>query len=282
MRGAAAIPLLAALLSLATPAFAEDESPDPSAAELADDFTDPLTTLPQVFLQDVYTPTSYGTPYSANRVIARIIVPRLPKYSLFPFVQLVRPSFSIVTLPNGRGGTRTVFGDMQLFDLAVIPWPSRESGLRMGVGLTFVFPTAADRLAGQGAWQVGPAFAAIYKGLPGWLLGCLILDPISFAYTSRDRKHVGTLLVQPIVLRHLWRGLYVKSADATWAVDWRNGSSVTMPLSLGLGYVIRGGITPLNVFVSGEWMAYRRDVPVAPHATVRFGMTFGFADWRPW
>ena len=93
---------------------------------------------------------------------------------------------------------------------------------------------------------------------------------------------MGTLLVQPIVLRHLWRGLYVKSADATWAVDWRNGSSVTMPLSLGLGYVIRGGITPLNVFVSGEWMAYRRDVPVAPHATVRFGMTFGLADWRPW
>jgi hypothetical protein len=282
MRGAAAIPLLAALLSPAAPAFAEDESPDPSATELAEDFTDPLTTLPQVFLQDVYTPASYGTPYSANRVIARIIVPRLPKYSLFPFVQLVRPTFSIVTLPNGRGGTRTVFGDMQLFDLAVIPWPSRESGLRMGVGVTFVFPTAADRQAGQGAWQVGPAFAAIYKGLPGWLLGCLILDPISFAYTSRDRKHVGTLLVQPIVLRHLWRGLYVKSADATWAVDWRNGSSVTMPLSLGLGYIIRGGITPVNVFVSGEWMAYRRDVPVAPHATVRFGMTFGLADWRPW
>jgi hypothetical protein len=282
MRGAAAIALLAALLSPAAPAFAEDESSDASARELAEDFTDPLTTLPQVFLQDVYTPTSYGTPYSFNRVIARIIVPRLPKYSLFPFVQLVRPSFSVVTLPNGRGGTRTVFGDMQLFDLAVIPWPSRESGLRMGVGLTFVFPTAADRLAGQGAWQVGPAFAAIYKGLPGWLLGCLILDPISFAYTSRDRRHVGTLLVQPIVLRHLWRGLYVKSADATWAVDWRNGSSVTMPLSLGLGYIIRGGITPLNAFVSGEWMAYRRDVPVAPHATVRFGMTFGLADWRPW
>ena len=174
MRGAAAIPLLAALLSLAAPAFAEDESPDPSATEsateLAEDFADPLTTLPQVFLQDVYTPTSYGTPYSANRVIARIIVPRLPKYSLFPFVQLIRPTFSVVTLPNGRGGTRTVFGDMQLFDLAVIPWPSRESGLRMGVGLTFVFPTArrppgrAGGLAGRpgvrGDLQGSPRLAA--------------------------------------------------------------------------------------------------------------------------
>lgn len=283
MRGAAAIPLLAALVSsTAVAAFAQEATPDPSVAQLAEDFSDPLTTLPQIFIQDAYTPASYGTPSSANRVIARVIVPRLPRYSLFPFVQLVRPSFSLVTLPNGRGGTRTVFGDMQLFDLAVIPWPGRESGLVVGVGLTFVFPTAADPLAGQGAWQVGPAFGAIYKGFPGWLLGGLIQGPISFAYTSRDRRHVGTLLVQPIVLRHLWRGLYVKSADASWAVGWRNGSSVTIPLSLGLGYVVRQGPAPLNLFVSGEWMAYRRDAPVAPHATVRFGLTLGFPQWRPW
>ena len=63
------------------------------------------------------------------------------------------------------------------------------------------------RVAGQGAWQVGPAFGSIYKGIPGLLLGCLIQDPISFAYTSRDRQRVGTLAIQPIVNLHLWRGL---------------------------------------------------------------------------
>jgi hypothetical protein len=52
---------------------------------------------------------------------------------------------------------------MQLFDLAVIPWPGKDSGLFMWVGPVFVFPTATDRVAGQGAWQVGPAFGAIYR-----------------------------------------------------------------------------------------------------------------------
>ena len=37
-------------------------------------------------------------------MIARVIVPRLPKYSLLPFVQLIRPSVSLVTVPTGRGG----------------------------------------------------------------------------------------------------------------------------------------------------------------------------------
>ena len=55
---------------------------------------------------------------------------------------------------------------MQLFDLAVIPWPGRESGLFMGVGPIFVFPTATHESAGQGAWQIGPAFGAIYREAP--------------------------------------------------------------------------------------------------------------------
>jgi hypothetical protein len=278
------MPLLAALLAAAAPAaFAQDEEPSPSVTRLAEEFSDPLTTLPQLFLQDAYTPSNYGLDASTNRVIARLIVPRLPKYSLFPFVQLVRPSFSLVTLPEPGGGTRTDFGDMQLFDLSVIPWPGKDSGLLMGVGPVFVFPTATDRVAGQGAWQVGPAFGAIYKGLPGWLFGCLIQDPISFAYTSPHRPRVGLLTVQPILFRHVGRGLYVKSGDASWAFSWRQNSSVTLPLSFGVGWVIvREGLSPINLFVSGEWMAYRHDAPVAPQTTVRFGMTVAFPQWRPW
>ena len=261
-----------------------DEQPTGlSAAKLAEEFSDPLTTLPQVFLQDAYTPVNYGIPSYTNKVIGRVIVPRLPRFSLFPFVQLIRPSFSLVTVPDGRGGPRTAFGDMQLFDLAVVPWPGKESGLTMGIGPVFVFPTASDRLAGQGAWQIGPAFGMIYKGFPGWILGCLIQDPISFAYTARDRRAVGILAIQPIVLRHLWYGLYMKSGDASWSVDWRNGAATTVPLSFGLGWVfVRRGLSPVNLFVSGEWMAYRHDAPVAPQTTIRFGMTVAFPQWRPW
>lgn len=277
--------LLAASMLSGTPAAAADaEAPRSSLEKLAQEFTDPLTTLPQIFTQNVYTPANFGTDAPTNRVIARVIIPRVPESSLLPFVQLIRPSVSLVTVPTGTGsGTRTAFGDMQLFDLAVLPWPGRESGLLMGVGPLFVFPTATDKLAGQGAWQVGPAFGAIHKGIPPLIMGCLIQNPISFAYTSQDRQPVSTLLVQPILAVYLGKGFYAKSADSTWSMGWRSGSATMLPLSLGLGYVLlHEDWPPLNFFVSGEWMAYRDNAPIAPQMTVRFGLTIAFPQFRPW
>ncbi len=251
---------------------------------LAKEFSDPLTTLPQLFLQDAYTPANYGTSAETNRVIARVIVPRIPRFSLLPFVQLVRPSLFLVTVPTGKGDdTRTELGDTQLFDLAVLPWPKRESGLMIGIGPTFTFPTATYKTAGQEAWQIGPAFAAIYKGIPWLLAGMLIQNPISFAYRSPDHEPVNTLLFQPVLLVALPGGWYMKSADATWTYNWRHGAPRLLPLSFGIGRVLlREGLPPLNLFVSGEWMAYRQDAPVAPQTTVRFGMTVAFPDFRPW
>ena len=266
------------------PAWAEEETRSARAAKLAQEFSDPLTTLPQLFVNNAYTPDNYGTDAKTNKLIARLIVPRVPRFSLFPFVQLVRPSISVVTVPTGPGNnTRTEFGDMQLFDLFVLPWPSRKSGLHIGFGPVFVFPTATDKLAGQGAWQVGPAFGMIYKGIPGVLLGGLIQNPISFAYTSDDRPPVHMLAIQPILLVNLWRGLYVKSADASWVIGWHDGTARTFPLSFGIGYVLlREYAPPLNLFVSGEWMVHRENAPIAPRTTVRFGVTIAFPQWRPW
>jgi hypothetical protein len=39
---------------------------------------------------------------------------------------------------------------------------------------------------------------------------------------------------------------------------------------------------PVNFFVSGQWMACRRDAPIAPQTTVRLGLTAGFPRFRPW
>ena len=286
----AAVALLAGWrLFHASAAFAQEEQDQQEEtvaldrrAQLARDFTDPLTTLPQFFLRDAYTPSNYGTDAQTNKVILRAIVPRISQFSWFPFVQLVRPSFFLNTVPTGKGGaTRTEFGDMQLFDLAVLPWPGRKTGLMMGIGPAFVFPTATDKSAGQGAWQVGPAFGTIYKGIPWLLMGGLIQNPISFAYTSSDRQAVNTLFVQPVLLLNVSGGWYVKSADSTWSFDWHHGSATTVPLSFGIGRVIvREGYPPVNFFVSGEWMAYRRNAPVAPQTTINFGVTMAFPQWQ--
>jgi hypothetical protein len=274
------------VLCIASGANAESEAARTESeklARLASEFSDPLTTLPQFFFQDAYTPSNYGTQAAANRVIARVIVPRIPRFRLFPLVQLVRPSVSLVTIPTGKGdSTRTEFGDSQLLDVAVSPWPARETGFLMGLGPVFVFPTATDKTAGQGAWQAGPAFAAIYKGIPQLLVGGLIQNPVSFAYTSPDRPPVNILLIQPILLLHVWRGWYVKSADSTLTMNWRHGTPTYLPVSFGVGHVeVRQGLPPFNVFVSAEWMAYRQFAPVVPQTTVRFGMTFALPQWRP-
>lgn len=280
MRGIRRTTLLAALvLALATALAAAGEN----AEQLAREFNDPLTTVPQIVLKDVYSPANFGTDGQANRFIARLLIPRVPRISFMPD-QLIRPTFQLVTVPTGRGSaTRTEFGDIQLLDLGVLPWPGRELGFYLGIGPLFVFPTATHPLAGQGAWQVGPALGAVYMGVPGLLLGTLIQNPISVAYTSSDREALNTLLVQPIALAYVGRGFYVKSADATWAMGWRHGSGTTIPLSLGVGYVLLHPDWPvLNFSVSGEWMAYRQNAPVAPQTSVNFGFSIAFPDLRPW
>jgi hypothetical protein len=231
--------LLAVLLGIGLSAgFAQSQTTSRALENLEREFTDPLTTLPQVFLKDAFSPINYGTNVQTNQVIARAIIPRIPPYTLLPFVQLIRPTFSLVTVPTPRGGTRTDFGDMQLFDLAVSPWPPKETGLRFGLGPTFVFPTATSKFAGQGAWQAGPAFAAVYAGVPRLLMGFLLQNPISFAYTSSDRPAQNTLAFQPVVLLSLWDGWYLRSADATWLYGWRRHSQSLLPLSLGVGRVM--------------------------------------------
>jgi hypothetical protein len=254
------------------------------------DFTDPLTTLPQLILRDSYSPAIYG-PCAAsscardeqiNQVIIRPLIPRVPPRAFLPFPQLIRPTLALVTVPSSRGGTRTEFGDLSVFDIAVLPWPDRQkTGLLVGVGPTFVFPTATSRSAGQGAWQAGPALGAIYTGIPGVLVGFIAQNPISFAYTAPSRAPLNTLLIQPVVAIHLWDKWYLRSAEATWSVGWRGQSPTILPLSLGLGRtIVRSGLPPASLFLTGQWTLYRQFAPIAPQTTINFGITIAFPNLR--
>ena len=259
-----------------TPGLATEE-------KLIKEFTDPLTTLPQISLKDAFTPANFGTHVQTNQVILRPIIPRLPRFSLFPLIQLIRPTFSLVTVPSARGGTRTEFGDMQLFDLAILPWPSDEAHFKIGLGPMFVFPTATSRSAGQGAWQAGPAMGAVYTGIPWLVMGFLLQNPISFAYTSPKRPPQNTLEFQPALALHVWKGWYLRSAEATWAFGWRHHSPTVLPLSLGVGDVIvRPGLPPLNFFATGQWTVYRKFAPIAPQTGVNFGLIVAFPEFRKW
>jgi hypothetical protein len=267
-----------------TTCFAQAQTPGLATEEkLIKDFTDPLTTLPQISLKDAFTPANFGTHVQTNQVILRPIIPRVPRFSLFPLIQLIRPTFSLVTVPSARGGTRTEFGDMQLFDLAILPWPRDEAHFKIGLGPMFVFPSATSRSAGQGAWQAGPAMGAVYTGIPWLVMGFLLQNPISFAYTSPRRPPQNTLEFQPALALHVWKGWYLRSAEATWAFGWRHHSPTVLPLSLGVGDVIvRPGLPPLNFYVTGQWTVYRQFAPIAPQTGVNFGLIAAFPEFRKW
>jgi hypothetical protein len=259
-------------------------SEETAQQQLERDFTDPLTTLPQVVVRDGYTPANYGTHLETNQVLIRPIIPRIPASSLLPFVQLIRPSLALLTVPSSRGGSRTEFGDLAIFDVAVLPWPSRQkTGLLIALGPTFVFPTASSKSAGQGSWQVGPALGAVYTGVPGLLVGFIAQNPISFAYTSPNRLPHNTFQIQPVLALHLWGKWYLRSAEANWMMDWHRHSSTILPLSLGIGRTfVRPGLPPMSFFVTGQWTAYRQFAPIAPQTTVNFGLTMAFPWLREW
>jgi len=251
--------------------------------QLQQEFTDPLTTLPQLFLKDTYSPATYGTHVQTNVALVRAIIPRIPRYALLPFIQLIRPTIPLVTVPSSRGGSRTELGDIQVFDLAVLPWPPLKSGFAMGVGPTFVFPTATSRSAGEGSWQAGPSVAMAYTGIPWFLVGFLFQEQISFAYTSANRPPQNTMTLQPVALIHLWRGYYLRSADATWTCDTHHHAPTTIPISVGVGRVlVRPGLPPLNFYLAGQWTAYRQFAPITPQNSIVFGLTVAWPQVMNW
>jgi len=147
-----------------------------------------------------------------------------------------------------------------------------ETGLTFGLGPTFVFPTATSKFAGQGAWQAGPACAAVYTGVPRLLIGFLLQNPISFAYTSANRRSQNNLAFQPVALFNLWDGWYLRSADATWIYGWRPHSPFLLPLSLGVGRVmVHPGLPSLNFYVAGEWRLVIRTRQLAPVGVLTLG-----------
>lgn len=282
-----AVSLLAfALLTQVGSARGQSTTANPVASEseedrLAEEVDDPTAILTQLKLQDLYTPRNFQTTAQTNTVQLRPVIPVEP-FALLPVRQIIRPTVNIQTLATSSGSsTITEFADMALLDLFVSAWPDpKTTGFGWGIGPTFIFPTGRVPRAGQHAWQAGPAAAAAYRGIPHLMIGFLFQNPISFAYTNSSATPQSQLQFQPLISYTLGHGWYVKSADSTWTVNLRHGSSTTIPISLGFGRVWKFDGPELNAWVSGEWTAYRQYTNITPMYTVRFGLTLLLPDMQ--
>jgi hypothetical protein len=194
----------------------------------------------------------------------------LPKYRLLPFPQLSLLTIpAAVTLPLPLPfGSSTGFGDIRFVDIAVL---DAGHSLLLGLGPTFVFPTASDMFSGQGKWQVGPAVAAAFI-TRNWLFGILTQNPISFAGDS-NRPGANALFLQPFITYQLGRGWFIRS-EPQMILDWQMNKQ-QLPIDLGIGRVFKIGPQYVNCFVEPAWNV-SNDGP-AP----RYAITFGFSLLYP-
>jgi hypothetical protein len=109
------------------------------------------------------------------------------------------------------------------------------------------------------------------------LIGFVAQNPIGFAYTSLHRPPQSTFQLQPVLALHLWDngpaisgsqlGDGLASSFANVAAAEASGSAAR--------WCVRG-LSPMSLFVTGQWMVYRQFAPVAPQTTINFGMTMAF------
>jgi hypothetical protein len=264
-----------------TVTFAQ-QAPDSVDAEpdepIVEKVNDPTATLTQIQVKDIFSPAEYGTNAQPNTVQFRSVLAIHPS-SFIPLEQLIRPTLRVVTRPDAKGSsTTTGYDDTQVFDLFVMPWPnSRETKFRWGIGPYLIFPTSSTNLAGNGAWQMGPAGAFSYRAIQGLNVSALLQQATSFAYTSSHSVPVASFTFQPILSYQLGHDWYVKSSDATWTINQRHHTATTMPVSAGFGKVWKfaDGLS-LDTSVSGEWMLYRQFSTQTEQFTLNFQITLLF------
>jgi len=237
--------LVPGLLSLSAAALSQ-------SAEDMNKSNNPLTPSIGANLQDQYVDSYYGLEGAdSNAVLLRGTMP----HRLLGHPQLVRLTLPVVTTPDlPPSGSDTGLGDLNIFDIFLF----QRGRVQLGIGPQVTIPTASKDETGTGKWQAGLAALAVMSEDWG-LIGGLVTWQHSIAGDS-DRRAQNNLQAQPLVIRNLPRGWYLRST-ATWTWDLHEGTYY-IPIGAGAGKVWKVGTTTFNFFLEPQWtVAHDGDVP---------------------
>jgi len=147
------------------------------------------------------------------------------------------------------------FGDMQVFAML---GPNKEDGTVLGVGGTFILPTASRDELGAGKWQAGPAAMWFYMGKP-WVFGAVLQHWWSFAGES-DRSHTSRTELQYVIRRSLSGG-WSLGMGPTISYDWTADPDdrLTVPIGLGITRTVRIGNTPVKMRFEPQYSIIKPD-----------------------
>lgn len=167
------------------------------------------------------------------------IQPRLSVPLTEEWLLVTRPSWTAFestpyTGDDGSLARADGVGDLELpFTIS----PELGPNWALGLGPTFVLPTATSRETGKGKWQAGPAAVAAWQD-PNWLVGLFAQQWWSYA-GSGMRSNVSQMKVQYFLTRYFRDGWNV-GMSPTIAVNWKadRGQQLTFPVGLGVGKVL--------------------------------------------
>jgi hypothetical protein len=260
--------LLALVLLPAAPARpqAGDAPATPSATEINKQLTNPVSSLWSIAFQQNNYRLGYETPESGERWSSNLLFqPVLPVSITKEWNLITRPVIPLfVSQPHPdeenpfHANRSTAFGDTAFLQLAS-PGPDLVGGWLLGVGPTWVFPTAGSDYTGSGRWQVGPAALAGYLS-EKWIAGALFQNWWSFA-GSNDREDTNSMNLQPFFsyfLRDGWSVGYSGNILANWKANG-SGDVWTVPIGVAVAKVVKLGPLPVRVSLAGQYMVVSPD-----------------------
>ncbi len=151
----------------------------------------------------------------------------------------------------------TGFGDIALLEM-ISPSPKVAGKWLLGLGPTFIFPSASTDWTGQGKWQVGPSAITGYLSAK-WILGAFVQQWWSFA-GSDSRPSTNQMNLQPIAAYFLpegWSIAYSGNILANWEAD--GGNRWTVPVGAGISKVVKLGRLPVKIALAGQYMPIHPD-----------------------
>lgn len=149
----------------------------------------------------------------------------------------------------------TAFGDTILMEM-LSPTPKLVGNWLLGIGPSFIFPTASSDFTGQGKWQAGPAVVVGYLSKK-WIVGAFVQNWTSFG-GSGNRSDVNQMNLQPIAGLFLPKGWsigYSGNVLANWKAD-SAGDVWTVPIGISISKLIKLGPLPVKIVLAAQYMVH--------------------------
>ncbi|MDB6177068.1 hypothetical protein PAF17_06055 [Paracoccus sp. Z330] len=220
------------------------------AAQEAAQANNPLANTKSLNFQNQYLGDLSGTDRDANQFYLRYAQP----FSAMGGDWLARFTAPITTVPEAGGGDHTGFGDLNFFAAYLID--VGNPAISFGVGPQITMPTAEDDRLGSGKWSLGFANVLFNATSPKFQWGYLLTWQASVAGDD-DREDVNVGAFQPFGFYQLGDGWYLRSASV-WTYNFEN-DEYGVPLSLGVGKVIKTDKAVVNVFVEPQKYVWTSD-----------------------